>query len=506
MYCRIASSAVQGIDAYILEVEVDLAGGLPRFDLVGLPDTSVKESRDRVKSAIKNSGYNFPNKKLTVNLAPADIPKEGAALDLPIAIGLLAGSGQVSPERARRYVFVGELSLDGQLRPVKGALPMAAEIRKRDYSGFIVPRENGPEASVVGELAVYPAHTLQEVGQFLEGQFAIEPCRLDLATTFRDASRYEEDFCDVKGQQHVKRALEVAAAGGHNILMIGPPGSGKTMPSILPMLTPEESLETTKIHSIAGQLRAGQSVVATRPYRAPHHTISDAGLVGGGRVPTPGEVSLAHNGVLFLDELPEFSRNVIEVLRQPLENGSVTISRVQATFTYPARFMLAAAANPCPCGFFGDANRSCHCQPMQIQKYLGRISGPLLDRIDIHIEVPSVPFKELKAGQAGEGSDAIRERVLAARSVQAQRFRGKGYYCNAHMPPRALKKHCPLSEECVGLLRNAIESLGLSARAYDRILKVSRTIADLAGQAEVGPEHVSEAIQYRSLDRKYSLK
>ena len=443
MFCRIHSSAVQGIQAYIMDVEVDLAAGEGKFFLVGLPDASVKESRDRVHSAIKNSKFRFPNKKVTVNLAPADIPKEGAALDLPIAVGLLGASGQLPAERAERYVMIGELTLDGKLRPVRGILPVACEVAVRNFAGLIVPFENAAEAAVVEGLSVHPAHNLCEVVAFLSGEAPL-PCRhVDLAETFRLASRYDEDFAEVKGQEHVKRALEVAAAGGHNAIMIGPPGSGKTMlaqrlRTILPMLSPEESLETTKIHSIAGKLDRGQSLVAKRPFRTPHHTISDAGLVGGGRYPTPGEVSLAHNGLLFLDELPEFSRNVIEVLRQPLENGSVTISRVSATFTYPARFMLVAAANPCPCGFFGDSNRTCHCTPIQIQKYLGRISGPLLDRIDIHIEVPSVPFKDLSGTHNGEGSEAIRERVLRARARQQPRFAGSGVFCNAHMPPRML--------------------------------------------------------------------
>jgi magnesium chelatase family protein len=501
------SGALFGLDAYIVKVETDVSDGLPSFSIVGLPDAAVKESRERVTAALKNSQFKFPAKRITVNLAPADIRKEGSAFDLPIALALLAATGQISIQRGSMLVL-GELSLDGAVRPVKGVLPITLGAKREDLAGVIVPSENALEAAVVEEINVYPVKTLSEAAAFLSGEIEIPPVEYDVREAFRRSAVYNVDFVDVKGQEHVKRALEVAAAGGHNVIMVGPPGSGKTMlarrlPTILPDMTLEEALETTKIHSIAGLLSSDTPLIATRPFRSPHHTVSNAGLIGGGTFPRPGEVSLAHNGVLFLDELPEFRRDVLEVLRQPLEEGVVTISRAVATVSYPARIMLICAMNPCPCGFFGDPTRRCRCTPTQIQNYISKISGPLLDRIDIHVEVPAVRYKDLASDRTGESSQAIRERVQRAREIQRKRFERTKIRCNADMSSRDIRSHCPVDDRSQELLRIAITQLGLSARAYDRVLKVSRTIADLEGSEEIRPEHVSEAIQYRSLDRQY---
>jgi magnesium chelatase family protein len=507
MLSKILSSALIGIEAHPVEVEVDITSkGLPHFSMVGLPDTAVKESRDRVRAALKNTGFVFPLKQVTVNLAPADLKKEGSAFDLPIAMGILASEEVLPPESMKGYMITGELSLDGRLKPVKGALSMAIKARDMGLKGVVLPVKNAPEAAVVEGVSVYGMKSVTELVEFLKNDLTPSPFHVDLEEVLRASSIYEEEFSEVRGQEHAKRAMEVAASGGHNILMVGPPGSGKTMlarrlSTILPNMTFDEALETTRIHSVAGTLPPGQSLLATRPFRSPHHTISDIALIGGGQYPKPGEVSLSHNGVLFLDELPEFKRSVLEVLRQPIEYGQVTVSRAVASVTYPARFMLVAAMNPCPCGYIGDDKHQCTCTPGQIHRYRTKVSGPLLDRIDIHMEVPSVHYRELTSRHDGESSKEIRQRVVKAREIQLGRFKRDRVYCNGQMKTRHIKKYCFMTKEAHGILEVAMQKLGLSARAYSRILKVSRTIADLDAADEIKPHHVSEAIQYRTLDR-----
>ena len=508
MLVKVYAAALQGIDATIVTIEVNSSRGI-KFFLVGLPDSAVKESHERIISALQVNGYRFPSRQIVVNMAPADIRKEGSAYDLPLAIGILASVGEVSEEKLPKFLIMGELSLDGSLQPIKGALPIAISARAQGYEGFILPKQNAREAAVVNNLNVYGVENIKEVIEFFNGERELEPTIVNTREEFyQNQSDFPYDFADVKGQESVKRALEIAAAGGHNIIMIGAPGSGKSMmakrlPSILPPLSLSESLETTKIHSVAGKLSKNDSLIATRPFRSPHHTISQVAMVGGGSNPQPGEISLAHNGLLFLDELPEFNRSVLEVLRQPLEDRHISISRAKYSLDYPASFMLVASMNPCPCGYYNHPTKACVCNPGQVHRYLNRISGPLLDRIDIQIEIVPVPFEKMAEQRQAESSETIRNRVIKARKIQEERFANHpGVYCNAQMESKLLHQYATPDEKGLNLLRTAMTRLNLSARAYDRILKVARTIADLEGSKEIQSHHIGEAISYRKLDRE----